>query len=61
MNLRTQRKIINAIAMVLSLAAMAFGLFWLIWILWMVFAQGLSSLSWTLLTETRRRRVAPVA
>ncbi|HMT79856.1 MAG TPA: phosphate ABC transporter permease PstA [Azonexus sp.] len=51
MNLRTQRKIINAIAMVLSLAAMAFGLFWLIWILWMVFAQGLSSLSWTLLTE----------
>jgi phosphate transport system permease protein len=51
MNLRTQRKIINAIAMMLSLAAMAFGLFWLIWILWMVFAQGLSSLSWTLLTE----------
>ena len=51
MNLRTQRKIINAIAMVLSLAAMVFGLFWLIWILWMVFAQGVSSLSWTLLTE----------
>ena len=51
MNLRTQRKIINAIAMVLSLAAMVFGLFWLIWILRMVFAQGVSSLSWTLLTE----------
>ena len=51
MNLRTKRKIINAVALVLSIAAMAFGLFWLIWILWMVFAQGVSSLSLTLLTE----------
>lgn len=51
MNLRFKRKIINFIALTLSLAAMGFGLFWLIWILWMVFEQGLSSLSLTLLTE----------
>lgn len=51
MNLRTQRKIINAIALVLSLAAMAFGLFWLIWILWMVFDLGVGALSLTLFTE----------
>ncbi len=31
-----KRKTINAIALVLSLAAMAFGLFWLIWILFEV-------------------------
>ena len=51
MNLKLKRKIINYIALALSLAAMAFGLFWLIWILWMVFEQGVSSLSLTLLTE----------
>jgi len=51
MNLRFKRKLINFIALALSLAAMGFGLFWLIWILWMVFEQGLSSLSLTLLTE----------
>ena len=51
MNLRFKRKIINFIALALSLAAMGFGLFWLIWILWMVFEQGVSSLSLTLLTE----------
>lgn len=45
-----KRKIINFIALSLSLCAMAFGLFWLIWILWMVFEQGLSSLAPTLLT-----------
>ena len=51
MNLRFKRKIINLIALALSLAAMGFGLFWLIWILWMVIEQGLSSLSLTLFTE----------
>lgn len=51
MNLRFKRKLINTIALSLSLVAMAFGLFWLIWILWMVFEQGLSSLSLTLLTQ----------
>ncbi|MCQ9371837.1 hypothetical protein NQ024_11450, partial [Corynebacterium sp. 35RC1] len=28
------RKRVNQIALVLSLAAMAFGVFWLVWILW---------------------------
>ncbi|MCE1181261.1 MAG: phosphate ABC transporter permease PstA [Rhodocyclales bacterium] len=51
MNLRTRRKLINGLALTLSLAAMVFGLFWLIWILWMVFEQGLSSLAMTLFTQ----------
>jgi len=51
MHLRTKRKVINAVALVLSLAAMVFGLFWLIWILWMVFEQGIGALSLTLFTE----------
>ena len=51
MNLRTKRKAINAIALTLSLSAMAFGLVWLIWILVMVFDLGFSSLSLTLFTQ----------
>lgn len=51
MNIKLKRKIINSTALLLSMAAMAFGLFWLIWILWMVLEQGVSSLSLTLLTE----------
>ncbi len=51
MNLRLQRKAINAFALILSLAAMAFGLVWLIWILWMVFDLGLGALKWSLFTE----------
>ncbi len=51
MNLRTQRKLVNGLALTLSLAAMIFGLFWLIWILWMVFEQGVSSLAMTLFTQ----------
>ena len=51
MNLRTKRKTINAIALVLSMAAMAFGLFWLVWILWMVIDLGVGALHFTLFTE----------
>lgn len=50
MNLKNKRKLVNTIALSLSLAAMAFGLFWLIWILWMVFEQGVGAMSFTLLT-----------
>jgi len=32
--LHRRRKLVNAVALTLSLAAMAFGLFWLLWILW---------------------------
>jgi len=51
MNLVKKRKLINGLALSLSMAAMAFGLFWLIWILWMVVDFGTGALSLTLFTE----------
>ena len=51
MNLLARRKLINRVALTLSLSAMAFGLFWLAWILWTVLELGLSGLSLTLFTE----------
>ncbi len=51
MNLVMRRKAINAFALSLSLAAMAFGLVWLIWILWMVIGLGVGALSLRLFTE----------
>ena len=46
-----KRKRINAIALVLSLSAMAFGLFWLIWILFETVRLGLGGLSLSLFTQ----------
>lgn len=40
-----KRKLINRIALCLSLLAMSFGLFWLIWILWTTLQLGISGLS----------------
>ena len=40
-----RRKVINVIALTLSLAAMAFGLVWLIWILWDTLWLGVRGLS----------------
>jgi phosphate transport system permease protein len=51
MDLRKKRKIINKIALTLSLAAMSFGLFWLIWILATTLQLGVSGLSLTLFTQ----------
>ena len=51
MELRTQRKLINRVALALSMAAMLFGLFWLAWILFTVFKLGLAGVTPTLLTE----------
>lgn len=51
MNLLIRRKTVNALALLLSTAAMAFGLFWLIWILWMVIERGVGALSLSLFTE----------
>ena len=51
MNLLKRRKLINAVALTLSLMAMTFGLVWLIWILLTVFKLGISGLSLTLFTE----------
>ena len=38
-----RRKTVNKIALVLSLAAMSFGLFWLFWILWETFDWELAA------------------
>ncbi|WP_418321447.1 phosphate ABC transporter permease PstA [Piscinibacter sakaiensis] len=46
-----KRKIINVIALSLSLAAMAFGLFWLGWILLETFRLGLAGLTMMTFTE----------
>jgi phosphate transport system permease protein len=46
-----KRKRVNAIALTLSLAAMAFGLFWLIWILIETVRLGIGGISLSLFTE----------
>jgi phosphate transport system permease protein len=45
------RKRINAVALTLSLAAMAFGLFWLVWILIETIRLGFGGLAWSVFTE----------
>ncbi len=45
------RKLMNSIALTLSLVAMAFGLFWLIWILYTTITLGLNGLSWRFLLK----------
>ena len=47
-----RRKLVNLIALTLSLGAMLFGLVWLIWILFDVFYLGFAGLSWQLFTES---------
>jgi phosphate transport system permease protein len=46
-----RRKLVNQIALTLSLSAMAFGLFWLIWILIETVRLGVGGLSLALFTE----------
>jgi phosphate transport system permease protein len=46
-----RRKRVNGIALLLSLAAMSFGLFWLAWILWETIRLGVGGLSWATLTQ----------
>ena len=45
MTLSTQRKLVNKVALTLSLLAMSFGLFWLAWILITILQLGISGLS----------------
>jgi phosphate transport system permease protein len=45
------RKLINRIALMLSLSAMAFGLFWLAWILWETLRLGFEGLSLAVFTQ----------
>ena len=49
--MQSKRKLLNTVALTLSLAAMAFGLFWLIWILYTTVTLGISGLSAQLFTE----------
>ncbi len=51
MQLRAKRKLVNKIALFLSLSAMAFGLFWLTWILLTTLQLGIAGLSWDLFTK----------
>jgi phosphate transport system permease protein len=46
-----QRKRVNQVALVLSLAAMGFGLFWLFWILWETLRLGIGGISLATFTE----------
>lgn len=46
-----QRKLVNRVALTLSLGAMAFGLFWLMWILYETFRLGLEGISLATFTE----------
>ncbi|PPE65887.1 phosphate ABC transporter permease PstA [Caldimonas caldifontis] len=46
-----RRKMVNAIALTLSLAAMAFGLVWLIWILFETVRLGIGGLALSVFTE----------
>ncbi|HTH94199.1 MAG TPA: phosphate ABC transporter permease PstA [Rhodocyclaceae bacterium] len=50
-SLYIQRRLINKLALTVSLAAMVFGLFWLVWILWTTIQLGVSGLSLTLFTQ----------
>ena len=46
-----RRKRVNALALTLSLAAMAFGVFWLVWILFETIRLGVGGLNLAVLTE----------
>ena len=50
--LHRRRKLINGVALALSLVAMAFGLVWLIWILWDVLVLGVQGINAATFTES---------
>jgi phosphate transport system permease protein len=52
MALHQRRKTVNAIALTLALAAMAFGVFWLIWILVETIRLGVGGLALSVFTES---------
>jgi len=51
MNLLMRRKLVNKIALTLSMVAMSFGLFWLAWILLTTLQLGVAGLSFELFTK----------
>lgn len=46
-----RRRVRNAVALLLSLAATVFGLFWLVWILWTALFNGLAAINGALFTQ----------
>ena len=46
-----RRRVKNALALGLALAATVFGLFWLVWILWTALYNGLSAINWALFSQ----------
>jgi len=46
-----RRKLVNQVALSLSLLAMSFGLFWLFWILFDTIVLGVSGITWTTMTQ----------
>ncbi|SPB18742.1 phosphate transporter permease subunit PtsA [Caballeronia novacaledonica] len=52
MKLQSRRRGMNAVALTLSLAAMAFGLIWLVWILYTTLKLGIGGLSIDLFTQS---------
>ncbi len=46
-----RRKAVNAVALGMALAAMAFGVFWLVWILWETLRLGLGGLTLAVFSE----------
>jgi phosphate transport system permease protein len=50
--LQRRRRVTNAIALTMSLAAMAFGLIWLVWILYTTLSLGIGGLSVELFTQS---------
>jgi phosphate transport system permease protein len=51
LRLHRRRKALNAVALTLSLAAMAFGLFWLAWILFETIRLGIGGMALSVFTE----------
>jgi phosphate transport system permease protein len=49
--LQNRRRVTNAIALTMSLAAMAFGILWLVWILYTTLSLGIGGLSIELFTQ----------
>jgi phosphate transport system permease protein len=50
--LQNRRRVTNAIALTMSLAAMAFGILWLVWILYTTLSLGIGGLSVELFTQS---------
>jgi len=50
-SLHRRRRMKNALAMSLSLAATVFGLFWLVWILLTAFGKGVAAMNLALFTQ----------